>query len=239
MVSHVCKGGQAFVNVLKKVAGHVKKDWQKLKTLPPKQKFFYIIDYYKGAFFIFLCLGLLGYYIAGAAIEIRNDTVLEGFFSNDDENLFPAKEIAKDFSAHLGLGPRQQVIFDDSLYVIPESSAEYNAGSQGKIIAYIAARELDFLVTTKDLVEMYAPNCPVQDLEELLPDDLRERLQDQLLYGTDGSGAFKACGVSMDGSRFTKDSAAQKEAPHYLMVFSYTQHREALIRFLRYAFELE
>ena len=227
------------MKVFQRLTESFKKEWQKLKSLSPRQRFFYITDYYKGYFFIFLCLCLLGYYIAGAVIEIRNDTVLEGFFSNDDENLFPAKEIARDFSAHLGLGPRQQVIFDDSLYVIPESKAEYNAGSQGKIIAYIAARELDFLVTTKDLVEMYAPNCPVQDLEELLPDDLKERLQDQLLYGTDGSGTFKACGVSMDGSRFTKDSQAQKEAPHYLMVFSYTQHREALIRFLRYAFEME
>ena len=227
------------MNLFKRITAPLKKDWQKLKTLPPKQKFFYIIDYYKGYFLIFLCLCLLGYYIGSAAIEIRNDTVLEGFFSNDDENLFPAKEIARDFSVHLGLGPRQQVIFDDSLYVIPESSAEYNAGSQGKIIAYIAARELDFLITTKDLAEMYAPNCPVQDLEELLPDDLRERLQDQFLYGTDGSGQWKACGVSMTGSRFTKDSEMQKEAPHYLMVFSYTQHQEALIRFLRYAFEME
>ena len=227
------------MKLMRKVTEPFKKDWQKLKTLPPKQKFYYIIDYYKGYFFVLLCLCLLGYYIAGAVIEIRNDTVLEGFFSNDDENLFPAKEISREFSAHLGLGPRQQVIFDDSLYVIPESSAEYNAGSQGKIIAYIAARELDFLITTRDLVEMYAPSCPVQDLEELLPDDLLERLQGQFLYGIDGSGTFKACGVSMEGSRFTKDSEAQKEAPHYLMVFSYTQHKEALLRFLRYAFEME
>ena len=227
------------MSIFKKVKEHFKKDWQKLKTLSPKQRFYYIIDYYKGYAFIFLCLCLLGYYIGGAVIEIRNDTVLEGFFSNDDENLFPAKEITRDFSAYLELAPGQQVIFDDSLYVIPESSAEYNAGSQGKIVAYIAARELDFLITTKDLVEMYAPNCPVQDLEELLPDDLKERLQDQFLYGADGSGEWKACAVSMTGSRFTRDSEAQKEAPHYLMVFSYTQHKEALIRFLRYAFEIE
>ena len=227
------------MKLFQKAAASLKKDWQTMKTLSFPKKLGFIFDYYKGWFFLLFCLCLLGYYIAGAVTEIRNDTVLEGFFSNDDENLFPAKRIARDFSDYLELGPRQQVIFDDSLYVIPESSAEYNAGSQGKIVAYIAARELDFLVTTRELVEMYAPNCPVQDLEELLPDDLKERLQDQFLYGEDGSGTWKACGVSMAGSRFTKASEAQKEAPHYLMVFSYTEHQDALLRFLRYAFEMD
>ena len=233
------KEGLPRMKFLQKVAGSFKKDIQTMKRLSFRKKLTFIFDYYKGYFFIFLCLCLLGYYIGGLVTEIRNETVLEGFFSNDDEDLFPAKELTKAFSAYLGLGARQQVIFDDSLYVIPNSSAEYNTGSQSKIIAYIAARELDFLVTTRDLIEMYAPNCPVQDLEELLPDDLRERLQDQFLYCEDGSGTWKACGVSLAGSRFTKDSEAQKEAPHYMMVFSYTQHQEALLQFFRYAFEME
>ena len=222
-----------------KIKAGFQKDLETMKSLPFRKKLGFIFDYYKGYFFILLCLCLLGYYIGETVAEIRNETVLEGFFCNDDEDLFPAKALARDFSAYLGLGKGQQVIFDDTLYVIPQSGAEYNTASQGKVVAYIAARELDFLVTTRELVESYAPNCPVMDLELFLPADMRERLQGQLLYMADGSGEVKACGLSMDGSRFTKDSQAQKEAPHYLMVFSYTRHQDAMLQFLRYAFEME
>ncbi len=214
-------------------------DRAKLRTLPFRQKIRFILDYYKGYIFIFLCLCLLGYYLGDLWMQTRRDTVLEGFFSNDDENLFPAGKIADDFSAWVGLEKGQQVIFDDSLYVIEESSADYNVASQGKIMAYVSARELDFLVTTGDLVKTYAPSFPVQDLEEFLPADLLSLFRDRLLYAADGNGQRKACGLSMEGSRFTKGSEAQKEAPHYLMVFSYTEHKDMLLRFLRYAFELE
>ena len=227
------------MKIFEKAAASLRRDRETLKTLSFPKKLGFIFDYYKGWFFVLFCLILLGCYIGEAVTEIRNETVLEGFFCNDDEDLFPAKKLARDFSAYLGLGKRQQVIFDDTLYVIPGSGAEYNTASQSKVVAYIAARELDFLVTTKELVASYAPSCPVLDLEGFLPEELLERLQDQLLYMEDGSGEYKACGVSLAGSRFTKDSEAQKESPHYLMAFSYSRHQDALLQFLRYAFEME
>ncbi len=224
-----------FRNFQKKFAN----DRATLKSLPFRQKIRFILDYYKGAFFIFLCLCLLGYYLGDMWLETRRDTVLEGFFSNDDENLFPAQKLADDFSAYLGLAKGQQIIFDDSLYVITGSSADYNTASQGKIMAYVSARELDFLVTTGPLVETYAPSFPIQDLEEFLPDDMLERFRGQLLYAADGTGKRKACALSLEGSRFTRDSAAQKENPHYLIVYSYTKHKDTILKFLRYAFEMD
>ena len=100
-----------FRNFQKKFAN----DRATLKSLPFRQKIRFILDYYKGAFFIFLCLCLLGYYLGDMWLETRRDTVLEGFFSNDDENLFPAQKLADDFSAYLGLAKGQHIIFDDSL----------------------------------------------------------------------------------------------------------------------------
>ncbi len=206
-------------------------DRQTLKSLPFRQKIRFVIDYYKGYAFLFLCLCLALFYIGDAVLEMRRETVLEGFFSNDDENAFPAGKITKEFSPLLGLSPMQQVIFDDSLYVIPDSSADYNTASQGKIVAYVSARELDFLVTTKDLMESYVPSFPICDLDGLLPEDLRARLEGQIYYAADGSGTYKACAVSMQNSRF--------RSSHYLMVFSYTTHRENMVKFLRWAFETE
>lgn len=227
------------MKIFRKLKRNFANDRATLKTLSFRQKIRFILDYYKGYFFIFLCLCLLGYYVGDLWLQTQRDTVLEGFFSNDDENLFPAQKIAEDFSAYAGLKKGQQVIFDDSLYVISGSSADYNTASQGKIMAYVSARELDFLVTTAELVETYAPSFPVQDLEEFLPDDLKELLGDQLLYAADQNGRPKACGVSLAGSRFAENSQSEKESPHYLMVYSYTKHKDMILKFLRYAFETD
>jgi len=224
---------------LQKAAKSFSKDMETLKTLSLPQKFRFIMDYYKGYAFILLCLILAGFYLGDAWMQTRRETVLEGFFTNDEANLFPAGRISKEFSRFLGLSPRQQVLFDDSLYVQPGSSIDYHTASQSKIVAYISARELDFLVTTKDLTDYYRKSLPLYDLEQLLPPRLADRLKNNLYYAPDSSGAPKACAISLEGSRFTEGTASQPAAPYYLMVFSYTEHRDTMIRFLEYAFENE
>ena len=237
----------------------IRKDLDTMKRLSFSQKLGFLFDYYRGRFFLLLCLCLAGFYIWDAACQASRQTVLEGFFTNDDLNQFPAQDIAEDFSKTLGLTSRQQVIFDDSLYVVRGSSVDYHTASQSKIVAYVAAKELDFLVTTRELAEYYSASLPVYDLEELLPEKLFDTLEGQMYYGTDASGTAKACAVSLAGSRFQPggapagsrsgsadeaaassiSKAAQKgeaEASHYLMVFSYTEHADTVIDFLRYAF---
>lgn len=223
------------MKLLQRLKADLAQDRQTLKTLTFRQKLRFILDYYKGYAFIFLCLCAVGFYLGDMWMQTRRETVLEGFFTNDDENLYPAKDIARDFSRYLGLSSGQQVIFDDSLYVLIGSSIDYHTSSQGKIMAYVAARELDFLVTTRELAEYYSPNLPVCDLEELLPDHLMDRLGSRLCYLPDSQGVTKACAVSLEGSRF--ESSASQAEPHCLMVMSYTEHRDAMIRFLEYAFE--
>ena len=219
--------------------GSFRKDWETLKRLSFSQKLRFLFDYYRGRLFLLLCLCLAGFYIWDAACQASRQTVLEGFFTNDDLNQFPAQDIAEDFSKTLGLTSRQQVIFDDSLYVVRGSSVDYHTASQSKIVAYVAAKELDFLVTTRELAEYYSASLPVYDLEELLPEKLFDTLEGQMYYGTDASGAAKACAVSLAGSRFQPSKAPEKgeaEASHYLMVLSYTEHADTVIDFLRYAF---
>lgn len=219
--------------------GSFRKDWETLKRLSFSQKLRFLFDYYRGRLFLLLCLCLAGFYIWDAACQASRQTVLEGFFTNDDLNQFPAQDIAEDFSKTLGLTSRQQVIFDDSLYVVRGSSVDYHTASQSKIVAYVAAKELDFLVTTRELAEYYSASLPVYDLEELLPEKLFDTLEGQMYYGTDASGAAKACAVSLAGSRFQPSKAPEKgeaEASHYLMVFSYTEHADTVVDFLRYAF---
>ena len=220
----------------KKITRELLRDRETMKSLSPSQRLRFIFDYYRGRIFLLLCLCLAVFYVWDAACQASRQTVLEGFFTNDDAGLFPAQDIARDFSEILVLNSRQQVIFDDSLYVVPGSSADYHTASQSKIVAYVAARELDFLVTTPELTEYYAASLPVYDLKDLMPPELFARLEDQIYYATDAAGSRKACAVSMAKSRFQKGTASEDAAPHYLMAFSYTEHQDTIIRFLEYAF---
>ena len=75
--------------------------------------------------------------------------------------------------------------------------------------------------------------------KRVLSNEMFEQLKDQIIYAADGTGEQKACAVSMEGSRFAKRGTSSEEPPHYLMVFSYTKHSDAMIEFLKYAFEID
>lgn len=227
------------MNFFQKIKQNYGKDYAVLKTLSFRQKLVFIKDYYKGEVFAILCLCLLVFYIHDVWVTAQKTTVLEGYFTNDDENLFPAKALASDFSDYLKLTEDEQVHFDDSLYVIIGSKNTYQTTSQSKILAGVSAKDLDFLVTSEELTPYYTEHFPIYDLEELLPEYLKIQLKDSFYYGTDNSGIQKACAVSMEYSRFAKGTMSEDSAPHYLMAFSYTKHPETLIQFLEYAFKDE
>ena len=151
------------MKLLQKIKKDLARDRKTLKALSFRQKIRFITDYYRGYAFVFICLCLAGLFVGEAWMQTRRETVLEGFFTNDEENLYPAGSITRDFSAFLGLSSNQQVIFDDSLYVLPGSSVDYHTASHGKIMAYVSARELDFLVTTRELAEYYGKVFPLLD----------------------------------------------------------------------------
>lgn len=225
------------MNFFQKQKQSLARDLQTMKKLSFKQKLRFLLDYYRGYVFAFFGVCLISFYLLDVYLETQRETVLEGFFSNDDENRFPAQSLAKEMEERLKLAPGQQVIFDDSLYVQLGSSDDYQAASQSKIVAYVSARELDFLVTTEELTRYYSKSFLLLDLDELLPPDLKEKLENQLYRAVDGSGQEKACAVSLAGSRFYEGADPDETAPHYLMALSYTEHQDALIQFLEYAFE--
>lgn len=217
-----------------------KKDRETLKTLSPRQKLGFIFDYYRGLFFLAFVLLLLLFYIGDMVWQSHRVIDLQGFFINDRQNLFPAGELIRDFSSYYGAPNGHRIAFEDSLYVDLDSGSEYHAASQGKIVAYTAARELDFLVAPKELALYYAETFPLYDLELLLADnpDLLSLVQNHLISTQDGTGAKKACCLELDTSRFLQDPAYDGTDSYCLLVLSYTPHTQAMVSFLRYAYGL-
>lgn len=153
----------------------------KLRPMTAKQRAGYILHYYRFWFIGLALLLLVGFYIGDAVIQSHKEILLQGFFTNDEYNLFPAERIEQDYAATQTLTRQQRVVFDDALYIdLGGEASEYTAASNGKLTAYMMMHELDFVVTSDEVLEYYKDTFPMEDLEALLPADLREALADQL-----------------------------------------------------------
>lgn len=225
------------MSLLQRMCGGLKKDLETMKALTLRQKIGFVLDYWRGYLFLALCLLLLFFYLGDLIYQSRQVIDLQGFFVNDSKNLFPAGELAEEFSAYLGTARGHRIAFEDSLYVDLDSDSEYSAASQSKIVAYTAARQLDFLVAPAELAEYYASSIPTRDLEELLPEDLLAALAGDLCYLPDSSGQNKACCLSLRNSRYFQ-GADEGTEEYRLLVLDSTKRAEAVTAFLRFSYGL-
>lgn len=211
----------------------------KLRTMRFGEKLGYIFTYYWKWMLLFLILLMFCGYGVDAVVQAHKETVLEGFFTNDDYNLFPAGELEREFAATLELGRKQKLIFDDSLYVSLDGSArEYSAASNGKIIAYMATQELDFVVTTEPVYDFYQGDVPMADLEAVLSPELLALLEGSLVKGVDPDGQECFTGVDMTKSRYIAGAGMEESlAERYILFIPYSApHIEMLNEYLTFCF---
>ena len=211
---------------------------EKLRALSWRKKLQYLFVYYKGWAAGFLILLLFLGYAVDVVVQGRKETALQGFFTNDIHNAFPGDEIEKEFSARLELGRDQRVIFDDDLYIdLGGEATEYTAASNGKIIAYMAVGELDFVITSGEVYRHFSGEVPMRDLSELLPEELYLRLAPDIVDAPDQNGKAVPSGIELSGSRFLRDREDLPWGSYFLFVPHSAPHPEAICEFIRYAFE--
>lgn len=147
----------------------------KLRPMSPRQRAGYILHYYRFWLMGLVLLLAVGFYIGDAVVQSQKEILLQGFFTNDEYNLFPAENIQKDYAATQALTRRQRIVFDDALYIdLGGDASDYTSASNGKLIAYTLTHELDFVVTSDEVLAYYKDNMPMRDLREVLPKDLQQ-----------------------------------------------------------------
>ena len=214
---------------------------EKLRTMKFSEKIGYIFTYYWKWMLLFLIAVMFCGYVGDAVVQAHKEIVLEGFFTNDDYDLFPAGDLQREYAAVLGLGKKQAVVFDDSLYISLDGGAtEYSAASNGKIIAYMATQELDFVVTTEAVYDYYAKDVPMADLGKLLTPELFAQLEEYLVTGTDPDGNTCYTGLDMTQSRYVAGTGADQDeriTQRYVLFVPYNApHTEMLNEYIAYCF---
>lgn len=215
---------------------------EKLSSMNFRQKVSYLFTYYRSWLVWLLILILFACFIGDFIIQRNRETLLEGFFTNDDYVVFDAKDINREFSALAGIDKHQQLIMDDNLYIATDGSAkDYSAASNGKIIAYMSVGELDFIVTRREIYDYYAENVPMLDISSVLDENLTEKLSPYFQYGcnidADGQkGEPFPAAIELSQCRFLRDRDDVPEGTYYLFIPYQAPHRDMLAEFIEYLF---
>lgn len=209
----------------------------KLRPMSFKQKLSYILYYYKLWFVGLLILALFTSYIVDVVVQSHKETRLQGLIVNDLYTLFDADAMEDEFGALLGLEKDQRIIFDDDLYVDFEGkeARDYSAASNGKIIAYMATAEVDFVIATEKLYDHYSENVPLLDFKQLLPADLYARLEEHMIPALDVDGKPIDGGLDMEHCRFI-EGREHEDVKYYMFVPLSAPHTEELCQFIEWCF---
>lgn len=207
-------------------------DWktekEKLQIMSFTKKAEYLFTYYKWVAFLLLLIILLLIYFGDLAYRSTKTFVLQGFIANDEEHLFDEKAITAAFTEYLNLGPKEVVVFDDSLYVQLGKADHYIEASMAKIYAYMAAKELDFLIAPEFVVDHYLSALLMRDFTEVFPDQA-EQLKPYLKESFSSDGVKGFYKLDLGFTRFAG------EIPLFMIIPEKSPHPEMVGEFLKFS----
>lgn len=153
-----------------------------LKNGTPKQKLTYFWDYYKWPVIIgILVIAVVVSFVYQLAT--RRDNALYAVLLNGSPKDFLAEETdyTRDFAEYAGIDEKKyQILYDTSVHIGESAADEYS--SVQKLMVYIAAAELDVMVSDPDSLLRYAYQGNFYDLRDFLPEEQLEKYAHSFYY---------------------------------------------------------
>lgn len=164
------------------VMDEFKEEREALKHGTPKQKLAYFWDYYK-------------WYVIGGAAAVafivsmiyqmvtRKETAFYALMLNGTEYNFMEDTSGNTaaFAEYAGIDEdKYQILYDTSVQIGTEAGDDYD--SSQKLMVYIAAGELDVMVSDADSLTKYAYRENFKDLRDFLSEEQLEKYQDSFYY---------------------------------------------------------
>lgn len=210
-------------------------DWhaerKKLQNMDTRAKISYFFTYYAWVIVLVVFLLFLAFNIGDLVHRSTKNFVLQAFIANDEENVWNEKLLTREFSSYLGLGKKDIVVFDDSLYVQFGVSDHYIEASLAKIYAYMAAKELDMLIGPEFVVDHYLSALPMRDFTDVLSLDSTGKLTsltNSLITSISFDGVEGKYKLKLD---FT---ALHTQEPLYMIIPISSPNPEIAVRFLSF-----
>ncbi|NBK21827.1 MAG: hypothetical protein EOM68_07360 [Spirochaetia bacterium] len=210
-------------------------DWkaekEKLHQMSLGKKVGYLVTYYRWMALLLVAMVLLVIYLGDIAYRSSKTFVLQGFIANDEQQLFDEKALTSGFSSYLGLGAKEIVVLDDSLYVQLGKADHYIEASMAKIYAYMAAKELDFLIGPEFVVDHYLSALVMRDFTHLFTNDkqaLSKLLEPHLHASLSSEGMEGFYKLDLGFSRYAGD------IPLFMIIPKGSPNPERVLEFLTY-----
>lgn len=163
------------------VMDEFKEEREALKHGTPKQKFNYFMDYYKWHVIIAVIVIIVGVYTVREIMD-KKETALYTCLLNTIE-LEAAPQYNADFAEAIGLDTNKyKLIFDANTWIDMNAIDESTMANSQKLIAYLAAGELDIMITDADSITNYAYQNNFLTMEELLSPELYEKYKPYFYY---------------------------------------------------------
>jgi len=163
------------------VMDEFKEERAALKHGTPRQKFAYFMDYYKWYVIIAVFIIIAGIYTIREVMS-RKETALYTCLLNTLEQETAAQYNA-DFAEAIGLDTdTYQMIFDAGVWIDINSMDESTMANSQKLMAHLAAGELDIMITDTDSITNYAYQQDFYTMEELLSPEQYEQYKPYFYY---------------------------------------------------------
>lgn len=215
------------------------KEREKLKNMPPKDRAWYIWEYYKIHIFIliglFMLLGLLGeiFYNKTFTTQLSYATI------NNFSPNYSFEEFNEEFKAVMGYGKKDVIEADGSMVIrYGDVISEMEYGNMAKVSALVAAQDLDILICDQLNIDHYAELDGFRNLKETLPKDLWQKVEPFVYYGKNEAGEEIPCGIDLSNSYFCKKTGIDMN-PCYLGIVNNTARIDTVISWIDFALEGE
>ncbi|RJW54010.1 hypothetical protein DXC92_01745 [Clostridiales bacterium TF09-2AC] len=211
---------------------------QKLRNMPPKDRAWYIWEYYK-FHILALILAVAALWTLGGILYRQTFTTRLSIAIVNDRagNASSTANLEAGLKEALGFGKKDLIEINEGLTARfgEEGMSQFEYASLAKISALVASRSLDVFIGDQEAVDHYETVNAFQDLEEYLPPELYSRVKDSVYSAEDEQGVLKPVALSLEGTSFASQTGVVMNPP-YLSVMSTSQHKEEVLQMIEYLF---
>ena len=198
---------------------------QKLRSMPPKDRAWYIWEYYK-FHILALILAAAALWTLGSMLYRQTFTTRLSIAIVNDQagGASSTAGLEANLRQALGFGKKDLIEINEGLSARfgQEGMSQFEYASLAKI-------------SDQEAVDHYGTVNAFQDLEAYLPPEIYSLAEDSIYSTEDEQGILKPVALSLEGTSFAGQTGIIMNPP-YLAVMSTSQHKEEVLQMIEYLF---